>query len=227
MAFILEQFIADHSIQIGVEDVVRQMPFGNMWQKIRVGVRCAVSSCFAGVPGVGMRLGFSTGTATKNNPTDVVWVENWVGNNPGFGTSGANAYVDTNSNAYSALAIQKVGTAAQVTIGNWTATYCALSCTPGLHSMMFFDIDRGTVGAASITYRVWHMTTTQVLTDATRNAYLLALENEAAPTNLNSGSAYTQNLPLRFTKDWTHAFVGWTASSPTLNVYDFSVIRFY
>jgi len=43
MAFIVEQYTGDKGVQLGCEDLIRAMPWGANWNKIRIGCRLAVN----------------------------------------------------------------------------------------------------------------------------------------------------------------------------------------
>jgi hypothetical protein len=230
MAFIVEQYVGDRGIQLGVEDVIRPFSFGTNWQKIRVGIRLAANG-YDTLPigSFGPRLGICTGYGgTYGNATDCVFSTFWNSVQAGnIGGTAPNRYYTSSTATFSNVLSQRVGSTT-TTFGTRVNTTPSFSANPtALRSYWFMDVTKGTVGVAALSaVSTWTMTSTQVLSDRTRGDFLAAMEAETSPSSLTENVYSSITLPTRFVKDWDSMVVGWSRSTPTLCVYDMTVVRF-
>jgi hypothetical protein len=230
MAFIVEQYVGDRGIQIGVEDVIRPFSFGTNWEKIRIGIRYAANG-YTDLPTstFGIRLGICTGYAgtLSGTTTDCIFAVNW-GSAQGGTISGTAPlrYYGASFSPASVLMWQRVGSTT-TSFGTMSTTTPSFSANPtALRSMMMVDITKGTIGAAAIAATSYQMTAVQVVSDKTRGDFLAAMETEVSPAGVTGVNLSSPNLPTRFVKDWDSMVVAWPRSTPTVCVYDMTVVRF-
>jgi len=229
MAFIVEQFVGDRGIQLGAEDIIRPFSIGTNWSKIRLGVRWAANG-YAKIPdGVLPGIGVCTGNNAMYSGvcTDALLLPYW---NVGTVTT----YVGTPPNNYYTATIlvqtliqQRTGSTTVDGSGGAQVTNASISANPTLlRGSFFFDLTKGTVGAASVTVGTGYTNGFQAVVDMSRGTFLANMENESGLTGATFVGGTTATLPTRFTKDWNSMFVHWIRAVPTLCVYDMAVVRF-
>lgn len=229
MAFIVEQFAGDRGIQLGVESLIRPMQFSTNWTKIRVGARWSLNGY--AVPGtsaspvIGICLG---NTASVSNAcVDAVYVPLFNPNALYFGGTTPAYFVASGGGANNQYATQRVG-AVSTTFGSISSTTPAIACNPSALQCAFFVDIQKSAATNQLTIGTFYPNSTQVLNNLSRSNYLALVESETTTlaTWLTLGTAVTGTLPIRTTRDWDSAFVGWVRSTPTLCVYDITVVRF-
>jgi hypothetical protein len=230
MAFIVEQFVGDRGIQLGAEDVIRPFSFGTNWSKLRLGVRWAANG-YAKIPdGVLPGIGVCTGNNAMYSGvcTDAVLLPCWtVGAASTYiGTAPSNFYTQAGSNA--PLIQQRTGSTTVTGSGGFSSTTgSSISANPTLlRGGFFWDITKGTIGAAGITTGGAYISAAQAVVDMSRGTFLANMENEAGCTGSTFVAGGAGTLPTRFVKDWDSMFVHWIRAVPTLCVYDMTVVRF-
>lgn len=234
MAFIVEQFVGDKGIQIGYEEVIRPFSFGTNWQKIRVGVLCALNG-YSNMPAFTYpHIGICTGNNGRwsNSCTDALWTR------MGQSTSGSMIYSGTPPAVFYALGdgtssnipAQRVGSADVNLSAGSPNMFSQISANPPVARTGFmFTITKGTVGAASIgcdwTFHTGGGVAGTI--DVSRGTFLAGMESETtAVSPMTMISTPATNLPTRFVKDWDSMFVGWSRATPTLCIYCMTVVRF-
>jgi len=235
MAFVTELYtVGDKGLQIGVEDVVRRLSFGQVWLKIRLAVRCALSLTPTGPSGqtANIKLGLCTGNqaSVSDSTTDAIWWNSW-GTSYGLSQSGTfpNNIVWQSSGGASALWQQRVGSNTFVSANTFTVQNTGLSCNPAaFHNVYMVEVGKLITGGSTIAYRYFWPTNSQAIVDITRAAFVEMAGVEASPAGVTATSTYTQALPAgRYDKDWDYVFVGWSRSVPALVISDIAVTRFY
>lgn len=236
MAFIVEQFVGDRGIQLGVEDVIRPFSFGTNWSKIRLGVRWAANG-YAKIPDgptLQPQVLPGIGVCTGNNAmysgtcTDAVLIPIWtVGSATTYAGTAPNNYY-TQAGAVAPLIQQRTGSTTIAGTGGFsTVTGSSISANPTLlRGGFFWDITKGTIGAAGITTGGAYITAAQAVVDMSRGTFLANMENESGCTGSTFVTGGAGSLPTRFVKDWDSMFVHWIRAVPTLCVYDMTVVRF-
>lgn len=238
MAFITEQLVGDHGMQIGCEEVIRPMSIGTSWTRLKIGIRFALTAT-AGLPvtnaqalNAQFKLGFCTGTTGSiGNVTDAIWAEYWsnsVGNQIAYLGTAPNKYVAQAAGSINTYAYQRVGNTTIPFSSASTHSNVAVSASPSvLHSCAMWILDKGTASTTVSTLAYW-MSAAQAVTDMTRSAFLLAMELDGTPSSMTAGSTISAvTLPAgRYTKDWNSAFVGWSRSTPSMTVYDLCIMRY-
>lgn len=232
MAYIVEQFVGDNGVQLGYEDMIRPFSFGTNWQKIRVGILCAINGSVT-LPSIFPSLGICTGNNAllSNTCTDALYHR--------FSYAAASVILSgTPPNTYFALGggtstnapIQRVGSGSVNTSPALTGFYSQISANPTLiRSGFFFTVTKGTVGAAAVDIQFIFPGGAGVAgaTDISRGTFLAQMESET--TILSPWTQYNStatNLPTRFVKDWNSMFVNWQRVTPTMVVYCMTVVRF-
>lgn len=232
MAFIVEQFVGDRGIQIGVEDVIRPFSFGTNWSKIRVGIHFAINGTGNTAANIGPRLGVCTGNNAylSNTTTDALWLNTFF-DGTGLTLSGTapNLYLLC-AGATSFSTEQRVGSTTYSTTNAILTSPQAYSANPTQNrSMATLTLTKGTIGAAAFTQQATYMTAAQAVADISRSTFLAQMENEtgtlAGVTNTTAGS---NNITAsgRWLKDWDSMFVNFGRSTPTLTVFEMCVVRF-
>jgi len=230
MAFIVEQYTGDKGVQLGCEDLIRAMPWGANWNKIRIGCRLAVNGYASitptGIIGQAPMFGFSQGAKghLSNDCVDTLLMASLSSGQTAFytGTPPA-AYYYVNNSAINYGLYQRVGsTNNQVGYAGGNVTYSAVPTA--LRSLWYFQIEKLLTTQLIVT--VWVPNTTQVLINSTRGDYLKGLENEGGPANTTAISFNSGGMSPS-TRAYDHVYLGWSRAIPTACFYDFSVVRFY
>lgn len=226
MAYIVEQFAGDKGIQLANEEVIRPFSFGTNWSVIRIGIRMAVNA-YSALSAIDFRLGICTGSvASYGSPVDALWYPLWQ--QAATLTYAGSPPTQSQESSLGTVGYQRVGTTSS-NIGSATVLRPVCSSNPTvLRSLWFVQITKGTVGAAafgmdSIFRRSDGGFST---TDATRGDFLAYMETSGTPATMFALSVATTGLPLRTAKDWNAMFVAWPRSTPSLCIYDMSVVRF-
>lgn len=227
MAWVVQQFSSDSGIQVGIEDVVRPMPWGTNWTKMRVACRIACNAVatipyttFYPVP----RVGVCTGSQSWVSPACVDALS-FGGVNGGnwssvLGGAAPNNYLITNGGLVNIGPWQKIGTV--LNPFSYTGGYFLWSANPtALRTALFLDVLK--TGASTATITLYAPSTAQVI-DTSRSAYLLMAESDT-PANL-SGAAVAVTL-VRTAKDWDTAYWGWCRAVPSAVFFDMTLIRFW
>jgi hypothetical protein len=229
MAWIVQQFTSDRGIQLGCEDLVRKLPWGTNWTKMRIGCRVATNGVnsipdpnYAPVP----RMGICTGsTAYIGNTTDAVWwqpIANWSANLLG---SNPYQYYHPNGSAINNAFFQKVGDNVGYQVNKYSGGSMIWSANPtGWRTGWFVDFVKS---SSSVTNSSFYGPSNVQLVDCTRGNFLASMEYETTPWNTTAISVNTQTLPYRNFSDWDSVHLGWCRSSPTTVFFDLCVVRFY
>jgi len=222
MAFI-NYIPTEKRLQIGAETVVRALPFETNWTKIRIGVRCSLADTLGSIEGVSFIVGVMQGTfgwpdpnlpvaiaslvACSNLDTGNTWARGRDGNgNQGYsGTSGQRSLLKQFNTV-------RIGSSNASTSGYTPMTHTGLL---GGYVVDIENLLNGTFGTAA-----W-VTSNGGLT---RSSFLTAVET-ATPagfsTLANTTIAYTGNHVFN------SAFVFWNHSTPSMDIADFTICRYY
>lgn len=233
MAYIVEQYVGDKGIQLANEEVIRPFSFGTNWQTLRIGVRCACNALSA-LSSMDVRMGLCTGNqASYGTPTDAVWLTLWRVDVSLVVTGTPPITVQTQNSSFNTPAWQRVGSTT-TSFGASTLLRSTISNNPSaLRSVWMVEFIKGTVGSATMTgiSSIFKQAnagtgTGNGLIDTTRGDFLSWMETPGTPTTTVRLNLSTSTLPIRFTKDWDSMFVAWPRSTPTVCIYDMTVVRF-
>lgn len=229
MAFIVQEFVGDNSVQLAAEDLVRQMPWGTNWGKIRVGVRFAVNATTSlgnpnPMPDIN-RFGICTGPegSFSSVATDVISVFplslSWAYN---YGGVAPYNWISVNSGSANFYSYQKVG-ASWFNGGNVGGYSMTASAYPTVwRSPWYYDF---TKISATVLGVVAYGPTTAQLIDCTPSTFLDSMERENGPWNV-SGASLTMNL-TRQVRDWDSVYFSGIRNVPATVLFDMAVVRFY
>jgi hypothetical protein len=230
MAFIVEQYTGDRGIQLGCENLIRAMPWGANWNKIRIGCRVAVNG-YASITGVSTTInqipvvGFSQGAKghLSNDCVDTVYMTSLTVSQIAIytGTPPA-AYYYVNGSAINYGLYQRVGsTSTNQSYSGGQITYSAVPTA--LRSLWYLEIAKYLTN--QLTVNVWVPNSTQALINSTRGDFLKGLENEVGPANTTL-TTFNTGVLSPSTRAYDHVFLGWSHAIPTACYYYFSVFRF-
>lgn len=229
MAFIVEQFTGDRGVQVGVEDIVRKMPWGTNWTKIRVCCRVATNGYSTiSVPAYPPRLGICVGAESLISNTAlsaICWSTLNPQNATYLGSAPYNYYFGNNSSSNYFMG-EKVGSSFNY-LGNYSGFSWYWSANPTVVRSPYF-VDFYKTGAVSTLLSTVYSpaSVANVTTDCTRSNFLAMMENESSV--INCGSTGNAGLTVSRTQmDWDSIFFNWNRAVPTTTIYDLSVVRFY
>lgn len=224
MAFITDIFAGDKALQIGAEQIVRALPFGPYWTKIRIVVTFNQTSMV--LPAAGIRhlaAGVCTGSLAYHDSgcIDAIY-GHCASNNPWYYAGGAIPYCYQNNGSpgYNAV-YQKIGTTENV-LSTVVPMNPQFSLTNSARSLVAWDFTKAS--ASTVTGRIWG---TNPISDATRSSIMTALENEGAPTSYALWNTASTGTLVRTAMDWNAMFVAYPRCVPAVNIYSISVSRFY
>ena len=236
MAYIVKNIgLGDNRLQIGAEEILRQMPWGTRWTYIRIGLRF-----FVHVNEPFDFFDFSLGVVqspygkTTLNCLDAFGV-NW---NPsgGMGNVGAMGYTVSpptnywNNAATGCYLFRKSGSTMTGALSSSGKAYW-----PGAPygnstvSACYVDLTKTATGGTSTGWAP--ATAANAMLNVTRAQHIANFDTEAAP-NVVSGTAMgsvSPALTLAFTSNqlWDTVSLVWSRSTPVMDVHDLSVSRFY
>jgi len=219
MAYICEFIPGDKAMQLGNEQLIRALPFGLNWAKIRVSVLCSINGTANIAGGKGLFAGFCTGTKAFHDPncTDAIYSGCFGESVATYNTAG---YIQGNGGNTSGP-FQKVGSIVQGFAPGMTFAAQRVSAVPSLiRTLNMWDYTKNADGTMS--YQGFYYTTH---TDTLRAAYTLAVENPTTPAGM-SQTNQSAACPLRSVKDWDTAFFAWNLSVPTVYVHAWTITRF-
>jgi len=231
MAFIVEQYTGDRGIQLGCENLIRAMPWGTNWNKIRIGCRVAVNG-YATITGTSNtidqtpHLGFSQGAKghLSNDCVDTLFMSSLsVGQQAIYSGTPPATYYYVNGAAINYGMYQRVGsTNSQISYAGGQVTFSANPTA--LRSLWYLQIEKLLTTQLNVT--AWVPSASQILINSTRGDYLKGLENEVGPANTTAINFNTSAMTPS-TRAYDHVYLGWSHAIPTACFYDFSVVRFY
>ncbi len=230
MAAIVETMVGDRRLQLGNEEFVRQMGIGTLWTKIRIGFRYSVNGVANIVPSTGPVIGVCQGTTNtyySANTTDFVGATGGGGGGSLVATNAiyqagppATYYLNNNG----ALGLKRTGSTTSFYTTGLSAQLYFSSSPATTRTVGYLDI---TKASGSYTVALYHIgTALNAVVDWDSTTFLsnmLPESNPASPLGLVGNPAVTYTGAALFD---TVSF-SWTKSSPTLELSDLCVCRFY
>lgn len=226
MAFIVETITGDRRLQLGNEDFVRPMLIGTNWKKIRIGLRWAFNDTGGDILTAGFVAGVCQGTQySYSSPscTDFIGVSLPGGATPDtislVRLTSTAVYYASPGNANGATIHKKVGAVTTVVAMGLNYGAYTNAVPSSYRSLYFIEI---TKGAPNYTVGVWNQYQHQ--TDFSRATFIGMMDNESAPAPLAATSAtpaYSGNGLF------DSVCLRWNKSTPTVEISDLTVVRFY
>ena len=241
MAFIVQR-LTDNRLELGREELIRPMPWGNQWQAVRIAALVQVNTGSAfnspySFPQIA--LGLSTGNSgiLVDNTVDV------IGGAPSTNfatagwtyTQGAGPSYYTTAPTTGMTGFQKLGSAfTTATNGSTAASIGALS-QAGNNTVnrvpIVVDIVKNTYtsGLSSpYTITLWTPSTAANLVDCTPALFFTGIQILSAPTGATAALSSIGAASLAVSGNMQHnsAWLMWNRCQPTLYISEFAVIRF-
>ena len=230
MASIVETISGDRALQLGNEEFVRKMAIGNNWNKLRLGMRVLVNGT-GDIVGPRLQMGVCSGdTNTFASTTCTGYVGASLNpRNTGNMTYSAGVYQYGQAAAVSpALSVKKlVNTVTEANIGA-TADGFLPSATLGSAALCFVDIVRTSSSSYTVT---WQRCSTSAMASLATAFYTLLRAGEDENLSTAFSATYTTTAVtvavtgLPAVMDTLSIY--WNKSTPTVEISDISVIRFY
>ena len=221
MAYIFEFIPGEKAIQLGQEQVIRALPFGPNWTRLRISVLFSINGTSGFAAGRTLYAGVCTGAKAVYDTDCIDALYSGCFGDSTASSYNASGYITTGGSGYSTGPFQKVGDTSQMFTNTLVFSAMKVAAPPSLYrTLNMWDFIKNTDGTMS--YYGYYFST---LTDTARAAYTLAVEATTTPTGMASANQ-SAACPLRTVKDWNAAFFSWNLSVPTVNVYAFTVTRF-
>ena len=225
MAFIVEQFVGDRAIQLGNEEFVRSMQWGNNWNALRYGIRFVLNGS-SNILTARLQLGLCNGNAFPfSSPNCIQYVGAQFGTMDNTWTYTTGSYSNDSSSTGLPTTVTRVG----ATITN-TNSVGALNqyCNASNSSRMgVWAVDIIRVSATQVTIRQTFSNAASVANAVSFYDFMRFMENEgaASATGFSAWGA-TRTITLTSTVlDTTSIY--WNHSTPTIEITDMCVVRFY
>ena len=231
MASIVETISGDRALQLGNEEFVRKMAIGNNWNKLRLGMRVLVNGT-GDIVTPRLQMGVCSGDTDTFASTNCTGYAGATlrGRNSGNMTYSAGVYTYGQAAAVPfALSVKKLVNT--VTESNFVGTSDGFlpSATLGNAALCFVDIVR----ASSSSYTVsWARCSTSAMASLVTDFYTLLRTGEDENLSTTFSSTYTvaNTIPISVTglpAVMDTLSIYWNKSTPTVEISDISVIRFY
>jgi len=236
MASIVENIIGDRALQLGSEEFVRKMAIGNNWNLLRIAARVQING-MATISAPRLQLGLCDGdqaTFASANCNYVGATLN-INNNIQWGFA-SNTYVGgLSAFRNNGMAVKKiVNTITETAMGTSVEGYIAAAGL-GNPSLYFVDILRASASSYTVSFN--RCTITQVTNAAanltSRYVFLRCAEDELltstfAANYITSYTGTAANLTLTgMPANMDTVSIYWNKSTPTVEISDLSIIRFY
>lgn len=228
MASIVENIVGDKALQLGNEEFVRKMAIGNNWNRLRIGCRLIVNGT-ADISAPRFYLGLNNGDQeTFSSSSCAGWIGS--GTNPSIG----NVWVyGTTTYRYGRIGTlpfmlfaKKLGsTTTETTAGTQTDSYLA---TPGSGpTIVYADFFRTSSSTYTVTWR--QADSGHAVLSTTFYDLLRCMEDETSGgyatnfTDTTGTSTSITGMPSNFDT----VSIYWNKSTPTIEISDLSIVRFY
>jgi len=222
MASIVENVVGDRALELGNEEFIRPLAFGNQWQRLRIALRLVTTWTGSGVTGAQFVVGVCAGTTDgykSANTADFVGMH-WGGVFNGNLTAVAgppNHYLSFNNGF---LFIRRIGST------NTTAS--AAAGPPRVSAGTYrghwvFDVLKG---SPNYTVKGFAITGVPALDIGTRWQHWFDTKDESAVLNAGEpgGSSYT-SLAYSGAGFFDCLSISWNQSSPLIQISDITVTR--
>lgn len=231
MAYIIESISGDRAVQLGAEEFVRRMGFGNNWTKLRVGLRVMFDT-ITPASGWKFHVGLCSGTTDTYSSANCVgfYGAYWpnLGNTPLYNVN--NYFYYSSGAAVAFTASRKIGnTITDISASSGLQAAFGANATPG-YTMWCVDFFRSTGTSDGTNYGLRANYINIGTLKVSRDTFLRVMEDESFNSSFSSqvqttgnGPYYQNGLPLVMDT----VSVVWNRSTPTVQFADLCVIRFY
>jgi len=230
MASIVETISGDRALQLGNEEFVRKMEIGNNWNKLRLGMRVLVNGT-GNIVAPRLQMGVCSGDTNTFASTTCTGYAGASLNPRSAGNMTYSAGVYTYGQAAivnCALSVKKlVNTVTEVAFGTLDDGFLP-SATLGTVALYFVDIVRFSASSYTVNWSRCSLAQAQIAT--TFYTLLRAGEDENLSTTFST--TYTIKTVTGITVTGLPSVMDtlsiyWNKSTPTVEISDISVIRFY
>lgn len=231
MASIVQNIIGDNGLQLGNEEFVRKMPWGNNWQVLRIGLWCRVFGTYSSLHPTLLQIGVNSGDVNTFNSNNCAgYAGGVVGQPTGNGYlylyEAANKRFLTANSIYPNSQCSKLGATATYSLsaGATNNAYIAAANSP-TPSIVMCQITRPTSTSYSPTMYYTSAAQYTILQPATSYDFLRCMEDESYIGNfLTFGNTLTlTGLPT--VMDTLSIF--WNRNLPMLEIDNLVLVRLY
>lgn len=224
MAFVTAQLApSDKRLQLASETIIRPLSFGTNWQRIRIGIRAAVNDSLSSIGSGQLILGVMQGTYGWSDPA----CPDAFGSGMG-GSYGGNTY--TRGRDSSGNMGYNMTTGQRTLLKQYNTVYISSSnsSTGGFLPVA----NSGVLGSILVILEKQGATTlySQACTtnpgNISRATFLTSVESESlTPTGFSSQA----NTSMTYSGSglFDSAFIFWRHSTPTIEIADWTVVRYY
>lgn len=233
MATIITGLGGDRVVQLGNEEIVRQMAIGNNWTKIRICARVIINGA-ANIAGGRLGIGVCSGTTDSYSSTNcVAWMgTTWPAVNGAtlvyFSNASGQYYQYASGSSASWSVTSKVGsTVVDSANGDGNVVFQLNAGGSGRPGFVGCEITRSSTVQNSYSIRN-DRTGSSLLVPMTRFDYLRACEDESFSVSSTWAGVGTTAVALNSMPlvPFDTASLYWNKSTPTIEISDFSVMRF-
>jgi len=233
MAQIVLNVTGNNAMQLGAEEFVRPMSIGNNWQKIRIAVRMMINGS-AAITTPRLLIGLCSGAVdTYSSANCVGWAGScwpYQANTPFYHAN--NYYYWSNGGAASFGACTKIGAVLTEISASDNSTHAIAGVLTGKASIVSTDIIRTVAGGTSYSVKPNLCSGAQAVTNPDRYSFLRCIEDEtylsafAATYQSAQGTAGGYSV-TGLPQVLDTVSIVWTKSTPTIEICDITVLRFY
>lgn len=230
MANIVENILGDKALEIGGEEFVRKLSFGSAWNKIRIGMRFVVNGS-ANIPAPRrLVMGLCEGdqfTYLSGSCLSFAGIGWGLNNGGAWAYNGASGYYGMYAGGSVSYVLSKVGASLTETSTSNNSTHYVKTGLSGTPHMLLVDLTRAS--ASSYTVRGYAPDGTDILTIPAWLNFMQGVEIEEWETatlgvyvaRLNTATASGLNYNLDTLS------IYWSLASPTIEINDVCVLRYY
>lgn len=227
MATIVENITGDKAIQLGNEELVRKLGYGTNWTKLKIGCRLCVNGT-ANVTTPRFQMGLCVGDQfTFASSSCIQYVGTCTNETATMTYNGSDGFVYGESTNFPY--VTKVGASASYSIIGGASNMYYPSGGSGRTGITYVILTK--VSATSMSIEGCYLSATEYLLTPTTYDLLRIMDDEASTT------AFTNNFVTQFgprtisgmsnVVDLDTLSIYWSHSTPTVDVHDICVVRYY
>lgn len=229
MATIVENILGNKALQIGGEEFVRKLSFGNAWNRLRLGIMCVLNGSANIAPPRRLVMGLCNGDQlTYQSASCVGFVGISWGPNAGGSWSydGINGYYNMYAGGSVSYVTTKVNTTVTDTSTSNNVGHCIKSGGSGQPHLLFVEFIRSaTPGTYSV--RGYAPDATQILSIPSFYLFMRHMEWEETGNSTTYFDRLGAANATGMTTTLDTVSIYWSLASPTFEITDVCVLRFY